>query len=245
MTIPRIIINRTLQDGCLVEIKDESYHYLVRINRLKTGDKFYLLDDNQNDFLGEVVNIGKKSLTAYVFLIKKMLKPDYKIEAIFSLLKGDKNEFIIKAGTQMGLTDFTPVITKRTIVKLDKAKSVEKLKRLRSIAEDTARTSFLSFIPTVTEIKSLTELSTDNNTLKLIFSEQKALPLLKTFEKEIYDTEEISCFFGPEGGIEDDEYDFLIKKGFRPVSLGERALKAEFAFIFALSVITYIKRGSF
>lgn len=245
MTIPRIIIDHTVQDGSIIEIDDEHYHYLVRINRLKIGDKFYLLDDKKNDFLCEIIDIGNKHIVAYAFLIKKMHKADYSIGLIFSLLKGDKNDFIVKAGTIMGLTDFFPVITKRTIVKFDKTKASEKVTRLRNVAENTARTSFLSFVPSISEIKRLSDLSFDKNSLKLLFSEKKGLPLIKSIEHHIKESDAILTFFGPEGGIEDDEFDFFVSNGFMPISLGERALKAEFALIFALSVITYIKRGEF
>ncbi len=245
MTIPRIIVDKVLTDGELITITGEQYHYLVRVNRIKSGEKFYLLDGSGKDFIGEVLDISNKSFTAYIFQIKTMKKPEYRVGVIFGMLKGDKNEFIIKSGTQMGITDFYPVVTKRTIIKMNREKVAEKLQRFSKIAEDTARTSFLSFIPEVHEITDLTMLTPEERGLKLLFSEKKGVPLLKTAEKKIVQEQNIFLFFGPEGGLENDEVDFLVHKGFEPISLGERALKAEFAFVFASSVVIYIKRGEF
>jgi len=245
MTVPRIIYDNVLEDGKLFELKGEHFHYLVRIHRLKAGDRFYLLDKAGNDFLCEVVSIAKRTLFAYSYQTKNMTKPDYRIKLIFSLLKGDKNEFVVKAGTQMGVTEFQPIVSKRTVVRLDLEKAKEKVARLQKIAEDTARTSFLSFIPEVYEIKELNELTPNHNSFNIIFSEKKELPLIGTLEDSIRQAKDISVLVGPEGGIDDEEFSFLVKKGFKPVSLGDRALKAEFAFVFGLSVVTYIMRGRF
>lgn len=245
MTIPRIILNTTLEDGKLAEIKGEHYHYLVRVHRLKSGDKFYLLDKNRCDFLCEVVDISKNKLFAYCYLIKNLSEPDYKIKLIFSLLKGDKNEFIIRAGTQMGITHFEPIIMSRTIIRVDSEKAKEKTDRLRKVAEDTARTSFLSFIPNISDIKEFKKLSFDENAFHLFLSEKKGIPMISCFENEIRQSKNITVLLGPEGGIEEEEFNFLIEKGFKPISLGDRALKAEFAFVFGLSVVIYINRGRF
>lgn len=245
MTIPRIILYTILEDGNLVEISSEHYHYLVRVHRLKSGDKFYLLDKNRREFLCEVVDISKNKLTAYCFLFKNLSEPNYKIKLIFSLLKGDKNEFLIKAGTQMGITDFEPIITSRTIIRLDPVKAKEKVERFRKVAEDTARTSFLSFIPAVAEIKDIKQLSLEVNSLHLFLSEKKDIPLISSYENEIRQSNNITVLLGPEGGIDEEEFKFLIEKGYKPISLGERALKAEFAFVFGLSVVIYINRGRF
>lgn len=245
MTTPRVIINQTIYNGELLEIKGQPFHYLVRVNRLKANDKFFALDANGAEFIGEIVNVTHNSLTSYMFLQKNFSAPEYHISVYFGLLKGDKNEFIVKAGTQLGLTNFTPVITSRTVVKLDEAKRRKKTERLNKIAEDTARTSFLSFIPKVEMVKSLDALTFEDDSLKILFSEKKGLPLLKTVATDIKNTKKISAFFGPEGGIDENEYDFIVNQGFTPVSLGNRALKAEFAFVFAMSVIFYINRGEF
>lgn len=245
MTIPRVIVKDELSDGKLIELSGEHFHYLCRVVRLKVGDKFYLLDNNSRDYIGEVINIDKNKLFAYVYQIREMAPPDYKIKVIFSLLKGDKNDFIIKTGTTLGITDFIPIISKRTIVNINDTKENTKVMRLKKIAEETARTSFLPFIPQVTKIRKFSEIDFDEPGLKLLFSEKKGLPLLKSLEADIANSKTIITFFGPEGGIEESEFGFLKERGFLPVSLGDRALKAEFAFVFALSVIIYIMRGRF
>ena len=44
---------------------------------------------------------------------------------------------------------------------------------------------------------------------------------------------------GPEGGFEQKEVDYLLKKNFKSVSLGKRILRCETAAIYALSVLSY------
>jgi 16S rRNA (uracil1498-N3)-methyltransferase len=51
--------------------------------------------------------------------------------------------------------------------------------------------------------------------------------------------DEIRMLVGPEGGLEADEVGLLKEKGFVPVSLGPRTLRAETAAVAALAVLQH------
>jgi 16S rRNA (uracil1498-N3)-methyltransferase len=66
---------------------------------------------------------------------------------------------------------------------------------------------------------------------------------LLDFEKKIKDANKIIIFFGPEGGITEEEFSFLVEKGFNPISLGDRVVKAEIAVLYGASIIRFLKKG--
>ena len=53
-------------------------------------------------------------------------------------------------------------------------------------------------------------------------------------------TDSICVMIGPEGGLSDEETDFLLASGFHPVYLGENVLRTETAAIYALGAVNTI-----
>ena len=57
----------------------------------------------------------------------------------------------------------------------------------------------------------------------------------------IKENDNVIIAIGPEGGFSEEEANYLIDKGFIPVSLGKRILRTETAGLFCLSAIGAIK----
>lgn len=68
------------------------------------------------------------------------------------LPKGDKFETIIQKAVELGVNEIVPVMTKRSVVKLDTKKRENKLKRWNSISESAAKQSKRTYIPKVEEV---------------------------------------------------------------------------------------------
>lgn len=244
MTIPRIIIKKLLTEGSIIEVCGENYHYLVRIRRLKVGKKFTCFDETGREFEGKITKIDNNKLIAEVSFLKKPGYPDYSLKLYFGLLKGEKNDLVINYATQLGATHIYPVVMERTIIKGDLEKFQKKHERFNKIARESARISYLSYVPYISEILYLKDVIFSQDEFMIVFSEKAGLVSLKNIEKELRNHDKITVFFGPEGGISEDEYDTLRQKGFSLISLGDRVVKAEIAITYAISVLKYIKTGN-
>lgn len=170
---------------------------------------------------------------------------DIKIYLFQGLPKSQKMDLIVQKGTELGITEFIPVITNRVDVKLKG--EFKKIDRLKKIALEAAKQSKRSIIPSVLEpiefeevldkIKSLDLLivpyeNANNFGIKTLMNELR-------IENMVDDIKNVGIFVGPEGGIEESEVERLKDKGARIVTLGKRILRTETAGFVAASLIQY------
>lgn len=240
MTITKIMVDNDIEDK-FVEIKDNNFFYLTKVLRHKKNDIFFLID-RKNYYLARIISIERDKLIAEIQESRQIKNVNFDINLYFGLLKGEKNDLIIKAGTQYAVRSFHPVLMRRTVVKPKLEDRIKKRERFQKVAENMARESFLGFIPDINPIEELKEKDFYDE-LKILFYEGENIRKISDISIEIKKSKSVSLFFGPEGGIDKDEYDYLIDKDFIPVSLGERMLKAEFAIIAGINFVSYIKEG--
>mgnify|MGYP001148252789 CR=1 FL=1 len=243
MTKPRVFINKLLKEDEVLNLCGEEFHYLVRVRRVKVGDEFLCVDETGREFKGIVLKITRKGITAKFNFLRKRAIVKNDITLYFGLLKGEKNEFVINMATQIGVSKIVPLIMERTVISIDEEKIFKKLDRFKRVAKEAARVSYLSEPPSIEEIKTMDKIEFHSNDLKIMLSEKTGLRLLSDYQEELIKSKGVSLFFGPEGGITEDEYKMLNEKGFIPISLGERVVKTEIAILFTLSVINFLRIG--
>ncbi len=241
MTITKIFINDLMRKGNIVEVESDNFFYLTRVLRHKCNDRIFLITKGHYH-LAKITEIGKNSLLAEIEESREIGAIDFNINLFFGVLKGEKNDLVIKAGTQYAVYSFHPLLMERTVVKLNKEERIKKRERFQRVAQDMAREAFLGYIPEVNSIEELKKADFPEG-LKILFYEGNITKRLSDLEEDIKKCTGISLLFGPEGGIEENEVDYLIGKGFIPVTLGERMLKAEFAIIAGINIVSFIKAG--
>lgn len=158
------------------------------------------------------------------------------------LPKADKLEFIIEKCTEIGVKEITPVIMKRTIVRLDEKDKNKKIERWRKISEVAAKQSGRDEILKVNEITNFKNIfkKLEEYDIVLIAYENEKENTLKRVLKAINKTKEIlkiAVLIGPEGGIDESEIEQLAN--YEIITLGSRILRTETAPLVVSSNILY------
>lgn len=161
------------------------------------------------------------------------------------LPKGDKLEWIIQKGTELGAREFVPFLAARSIVKWDEKKADKKLERWQKIAKEAAEQSYRSIIPNVVSpvnFKVLIEKAKEFD-VKLVAYEEEAKDgesavLAKTLG-EMKEGQSLLIVFGPEGGLAAEEVSLLKENGFSVCGLGPRILRTETAPLYFLAAVSY------
>lgn len=224
-----------------VIIDGEDFHHLVNVLRIKTNEKLFIIVDKGDRFIGKVNLIEKNRLI--VELIEKIennFEPNFNLYIAQSIPKGKKIESIIKYGTELGIKGFFPLITERTVVKLNP----EKIERLKKIAKEEAQVSKRNNIPEIFNPINFNDLIENSHKYekKYIFWELEKENLIDVVE--INKGENIIVVIGNEGGFSLDEVYKAKKSGFISISLGKRILRSELAPLVIISLIIY-KGGGF
>jgi 16S rRNA (uracil1498-N3)-methyltransferase len=205
-------------------------HYLKRVLRMGEGDRFIAMDGQGQSWLAELVGTRAKIIEVLNFSSEL----EVAVTLMVALPKGDGFEQIVRCCTELGVNNFIPVISDRTLLK----PSSHKLERWQKIAQEAAEQSERQIVPTIVEplnfITALTEVKNLETECYICVARKNTTHLLNCLEKKT--AKNIVIATGPEGGWTEKEIERAIEAGFYPVSLGRRILRAVTAPIVALSL---------
>lgn len=241
--MPRYFVSKENINNLIID--NDNYHHLATVNRAKVGEEVELSCDNIT-YKVKITNITKDVINFEILdCFYFDTEFNFKVTLLQSYPKGDKLEEIIKHSTELGVYEIMPVITERSIVKIDKNKKESKLNRLNMIAKEASKQSRRNYIPQINDIYNLTDIDfTKYNKLIFAYEVEATNTENKKFLEIINDIKEndnIIIAIGPEGGFSEKEANYLIGKGFIPVSLGKRILRTETAGLYCLSAIGALK----
>ena len=159
------------------------------------------------------------------------------------LPKGDKLELIIQKCVELGVSRIVPVITRRTVVKLDAKKEASRVQRWNGIAHSAAKQSGRSLVPEVTGVHTLSEAVREAKELDVcLIPYELAKDMEKTRQelRAIRPGQSVGIFIGPEGGFDQAEVEQVMEAGGRPITLGRRILRTETAGMAVLAMLTLL-----
>ena len=209
-------VMRIKNDGQLICVY-ENKSYLCSINYFENGYKINVIEEITKD-----VELNKK-----VILYQ-------------AVIKNDKFDLVIQKATELGVTDIVPTIFSRSVVKVDDSKKDNKLNRYEKIVKEACEQSHRLVLPMIHNYQKVKTIKLDEDTLGLIAYENNGD--YASFKNALLDVDKynkVAIVIGPEGGFSNDEVDYLVKNGFKNISLGKRILRSETASMYALSVLSF------
>lgn len=234
-------------DGKVTLVEDA--HHIIRVMRFTLNDMILCIHPNGDVAQCEIVEINKENTEVKASIIK-WLDDDKELPVnvtiLQSLPKGNKLDFILQKGTELGANQFLLFQSKRSIVKWDAKRIQNRLQRYKKITKEASEQSGRTVIPEVHYVEHLPsyiETIDSNRTIKLIaYEEETKRRTSSSLYKQLLTVnknEHIIVCIGPEGGFSDDEVSFLKSNQFHPVRLGKRILRTETAALYALASISY------
>lgn len=241
------ISSAQISENQLVIVGDDVNH-MKNVLRMREGELFTAADENGICYHCAVETLEKHRVTARI-LEKAVGQTELssKIYLFQGLPKADKLELIIQKAVELGAYEIIPVMTKRSIVKLDAKKEAAKRKRWQSISEGAAKQSGRMLIPRVSEVKTFAEALEMAKKLDVnLIPYECARGMEGT--REIFSTirpgMSVGIFIGPEGGWEESEVEAAKVQNVKPVTLGRRILRTETAGLTTLSILMYLLEES-
>ena len=243
--LKRLVIDPSQRQQEYIFLTLEQQHYLKKVLRLKSGEKFISLNGKGQSWLVQL----KENTAEIIESLDNKTELNINVTLLIALPKGKGFEQIIRCCTELGVTNLVPVISDRTLLQ----PSANRLSRWRKIAQEAAEQSERQFVPTIHESMNF------SLALKWVkengFSSQKYICVARShgphlgeylfnFQQQQRD-QSIIIATGPEGGWTDIEVEKANNIGFKPVSLGKRILRAITAPIVALSLIVAMDEGEF
>lgn len=174
---------------------------------------------------------------------KRVGTSESKIDIVLyqGLAKGTKMEFIFQKGTEIGIKEFYPVVTHRSVVKIKEIdKEQKKIIRWNSIVEEAAKQSKRDYIPLVKNIITFEEmidsLKGEDNII-VPYEDEESYTIKDALSNTL--DGRVNIIIGPEGGFEQEEINRLKDIGAQIVTLGPRILRTETAGFVTSTIILY------
>ncbi|MNY31204.1 Ribosomal RNA small subunit methyltransferase E [compost metagenome] len=153
--------------------------------------------------------------------------------------KGEKFEWIVQKATELGVSRIVPVLTERSVVKLQGDKAQDKVRRWQAIAKEAAEQCERALVPTVeapVSFRAWLAASPAEAVTRLACLEREGkVPLVKVLAQPLVPGA-VELVVGPEGGFTPAEGEALVASGATAVSLGARILRTETASLAALAI---------
>ena len=211
----------------------------LRVVRPKAGEVIELFDGKGAARLYRCADATTDSLEAVEPRARKSPSPARPLTLFACLTKGSRWDWTIEKATELGVSRIVPVLSARTIVRLDRAERPAKCARWRRIAEDAARQSSALWIPEILEAVDFADalvLVRQTTCFVGALTSPPSPPLLQAVRDRCTALEAPALFVGPEGDFAPEELQALLACAI-PTSFGPLVLRAETAAIYGLAVL--------
>jgi len=214
-------------------MKDEAlFHQWTRVLRYQVGRELVLFNDQREERLYRILKIGDNAVHLELVTEMKSKIPKQDLYLCFSLLKKDKNEWILQKGTELGVRHFVPIIADRC-ERSDLSQN--RMERWQKIVVEAAEQCERSDIPRIREPITPDTLIKEfqGPSLELFVAEQgssqSSIPNPQSGTRAI--------LIGPEGGWSDAEKQMFADNDIGHISLSDFTLRAETAAITAAALL--------
>ncbi len=235
--------NIDMESG-IIRITGSDVNHIGNVLRMKSGEMILLstgLKDDPVEYLCEIDEIRSDDVMAKILDLRKNARELPGELVLFQAIpKGDRFETVIEKGVELGVHRIVPVMSARTIVKLDEKRSAKKVQRWNAIALAAAKQSKRSFVPEVCRAMPWTEaLEIAGGLDRILVPYENAEGIAHTREviAGLKAGESIGIFIGPEGGFEEKEIAQLLERKAEVITLGHRILRTDTASIAILSML--------
>ena len=200
--------------------------------RMKPGDRLALFDGSGGEWVGELVDAGRGVTARLVERRDGAAGPPRRVTLCQALLKGERMEWVLQKGTELGVAAFQPLVTERAVVRRS-----EVPERWRRIVVEAAEQCGRTDLPALRAPVRLAAALAEPGAHVFCWEGERVQSLWGSLARTGPDARDaLTLYVGPEGGFSEQEACLARERGARVVSLGPLILRAETAAVAATAV---------
>jgi 16S rRNA (uracil1498-N3)-methyltransferase len=221
-------------------------HHCRNVLRLEAGDKIVVFDGRGHEVTAEIASANSSEIRLRKLHEAKTPPLRCQITLAQAIPKGKNMDLIVQKAVEIGAAEIAPILSARTVVRLDDESAVSKQSKWQTIAIEAAKQCGQNWLPRVQVPHTMAQFFQQSRRfdLQLIGSLQSDAVHLKKILAE-YVAEQgdrpasVLMLVGPEGDFTPAELSLARSHGCRPITLGPIVLRVETASIYCLSVLSY------
>lgn len=242
MTLHRFhILPGAWTDGeiCLNEMES---HHCQEVLRLQVGGKMIIFNGEGTWAEAEIASQRKREVRVKPLRVQQTPAREARLILAQAIPKGKTMEWIIEKATELGVSEIYPLVTERTVVRLEIDEARSKQEKWQRVAIEACKQCGQNWLPTVHVPGSLSAFMVKSGAVDLPLVaaiEPGALRLKRWLAQRPSRPRSAAVLVGPEGDFAPAELAAARAGGFLPISLGPIILRAETAAIYSLSILAH------
>jgi 16S rRNA (uracil1498-N3)-methyltransferase len=235
--LTRVYVAEPLSAGGNYVIGGSAANHISRVLRLREGDALTLFDGRGGEYGARLTGFRKDAVQVEVREHRAVERESaLDLTLAQGVSRGERMDWVVQKATELGVRRIVPVLTERSVVRLDERQSERKLQHWRGIAIAACEQCGRNRVPEVAAPSDFFEAirASDAQMTRLLLSPSASLRA-----RDLPRPTAITLLIGPEGGLADNEEEAAIRAGFKPVQLGPRILRTETAAIAALAALQH------
>jgi len=251
---PRIFFDSPLQHGldaaAPVPLPSGAARH-VQVLRLQPGAALTLFDGLGGEWAATVTRMGRSDVDVQVQSHDPVERElSVRVTLAMGMPANERMDTLIEKATELGADGFVPLVCERSVLRLSGERAERKVDHWQGVARAACEQSGRTRLPVVQPVQSLGQWLKNlpgaderSTSIRWILSLRGAEPLQARLASAVAGLREpgasLLVLSGPEGGFTEGEEAAAREKGFVPVSLGPRVLRADTAPMSVMAHIGY------
>jgi 16S rRNA (uracil1498-N3)-methyltransferase len=236
MRLNRIFVAGPLSSGAEIKLPATGGNHVARVLRLREGASLIVFDGTGGEYRAEITRVAGGDVHARLKeFVPGAAEPSLRVTLVQGISRGERMDWTLQKATELGVAAIIPVLTARSVVRLDDRQSQKKREHWQAIVVNACEQCGRTRVPEIATPTGLREFlaTSKKEGLRLALSPiaQGSLAGLVSVPQKV------ELLIGPEGGLDADEHVLAEAAGYLAVQLGPRVLRTETASVVALSVL--------
>lgn len=237
MKIPRIFQEQPLLEGNTVTLNEQGSHHIAQVLRMKPGEQVLLFNGTGGEYFGDIVAVSKRSVEVQLTYFNEVDRTSPLAVHLGQVIgKGDHMDYALQKAVELGISEITPLFSRRCEVRLSGERLEKKLQQWQQWVISACEQSGLNIVPKVHTPIALTVWAAQVQAERKWILHTEGEPW-NPFTGNAPST--LAFAVGPEGGFEEGEVAEVKDHGFDCVTLGPRVWRTETAPVVILSLLQH------
>lgn len=230
MATPRIHVDDTLAVGAVVDLPEPAARH-AQVLRLQPGAALTLFDGSGGEWDARVNHVGRRQVQAEV-LRHRDVERELPVAVTLAVVMpaNERMDALVEKASELGAVVLQPLVAERSVLRLDGERAERRQVHWQAVAIAACEQCGRNRVPTVQPVRPLRDwlqalpaAAGEAARWLLAFAPGARPPAQRPRGREVL------VLSGPEGGLTPAEEAAALARGFEPVTLGSRVLRADTA----------------
>lgn len=233
--MPRFYCPAPLATGAVLDLPAGAARH-VQVLRMQPGQSITLFNGQGGEFEATIERMGRSDVAVTVAAHDPVEREAARaVHIVLAMPANDRMDWLVEKAAELGVVSIQPLVAERSVLRLNGERADKKRAHWFAVGVAACEQSGRNRVPEVYPVRSFTDWVATADAGLLLSLRPGSRPMLNALPA----SGPIHFLSGPEGGLSPSEEDAAIARGYQPVTLANRVLRAETAPLAALAQLQF------